>query len=524
MSAAKDQQPEIEDAEVRLKPILGIKPGLYLTILYSAVLLVLLFFLLFNPGIRNHGSIVQFESRPTGAAIYVDGMYAGATPAEAFVPSGDRDVRIEKLGFSTVEYTMDVSGRLFGSLIFPKRIMRKTNLELSTPEGLLSSTVKDLSEWALVSSFTSAYRPEPIVSGAAAVYAESATEFAHAERFLEATYLNASTPELASDILIATVLIDSGRGIVTPGVLLKSVGRFIDLAIRYPNALFFVPGLAGEESVRRTFDAPWFADLVQAYGSAISALDSATPRFGRIVDREGFRFVEVPAGRFVQGQSATGTEHPHVRSTDSFLMLQGEVTKSEYAEFLEMNSYWRPDNIEQLVSVGYVTDDYLADFDPEVDPDGPLRYVSFHAAEAFAVWLSSRLPGFDARLPTESEWERAARIANENPETIFERRKENPSPVSVFERSVNKPADLLGNLWEWCSTWYLPMGYAITSFDGEALEESWPDTYDASERIVRGGSWADTPLERIDVATRGSYRPEWCTPFVGFRVVIVPER
>ena len=523
MSAAKEQQLEPEDAEVRLKPILGIKPGLYLTILYAAVLLVLLYLVLFNPGIRNHGSIVQFDSRPAGAAIYVDGKYAGATPAKAFVPSGERIVRIEKLGFSAVEYDMVVPGRLFASLLFPKRVMRKTNLELSTPEGLLSSTVEDLSEWSLVSSFTSAYRPEPVVSGAAKVYAESAAELSHAERFLRATYLNASTPELAADILRGTILIDSGRGIVTPGVLLESLGRMIDLATKYPNALFFVPGLAGEESVRRTFDAPWFTDLVQAYGVAISAIDTGTPRFGRISELEGFRFIDVPGGKFIQGSSATGTEHPHVRSTDSFLMLQGEVTNSEYARFLEMNSYWRLENIDQLISAGHVTEDYLAEFNAEADPDGPLRYVSYHAAEAFAEWLSEMLPGYEARVPTESEWERAARIANENAESIFEQRSEAPSAVSVFERSQNRPANLLGNLWEWCSTWYLPMGYAFTSLDGDALEDEWPDSYNASERIVRGGSWADTPLERIDVATRGSYRPEWCTPFVGFRVVLVAE-
>ena len=523
MAAAKDQELEPDDVEVRLKPILGIKPGQYLTVLYGAALLVILFLLLFNPGIRNYGSIVHFESRPVGAAVYIDGMYAGATPVKPFVPSGTRDIRIEMLGFSSVEYTMDVAGRLFGSLLFPKRVMRKTNLELSTPEGLLSSTVEDLSEWALVSSFTSAYRPEPVVSGAARVYAESATESAHAERFLEATYLNASTPELASDILRATILVDAGRGLATPGVLLASVGRFVELAAKYPNALFFAPGLAGEESVRRTFDAPWFSEHVQAYGAAIAELDSGAPRFGRFVDLEGFRFVEVPAGRFVQGSSSTGTEHPHIRSTESFLMLQGEVTKSEYARFLEMNSYWRRDNVDQLISVGYVTEDYLADFDAEADPDGPLRFVSYHAAEAFTEWLTSMLPGYEARLPTESEWERAARIADEDPEGIFEVRHESPKAVSIFERSVNKPANLLGNLWEWCSTWYLPMGYAFTSFMGDALEETWPDSYEASERIVRGGSWADTPLERIDVATRGSYRPEWCTPFVGFRVVLVSE-
>ena len=66
-----EQEQEIAAVKVKLKPVLGIRPPVYLIAIYSLLLAGILFLLLFYPGIRRPGSRVAFTSTPPGAAVYV---------------------------------------------------------------------------------------------------------------------------------------------------------------------------------------------------------------------------------------------------------------------------------------------------------------------------------------------------------------------------------------------------------------------------------------------------------------------
>ena len=65
-----EETEDISQVEVRLKPILGIKPGVYMTGIYGVAVFFLLFMLLFNPGIRNNGTVYTVEIVPAGANSY----------------------------------------------------------------------------------------------------------------------------------------------------------------------------------------------------------------------------------------------------------------------------------------------------------------------------------------------------------------------------------------------------------------------------------------------------------------------
>ena len=76
-----------EDVEVKLKPFLGVQPATYLPVLYGFLLLVILFLLLFLPGIVRPGTVFTVVSTPPNAAVSVDGVIRGASGRDVFVPA-----------------------------------------------------------------------------------------------------------------------------------------------------------------------------------------------------------------------------------------------------------------------------------------------------------------------------------------------------------------------------------------------------------------------------------------------------
>ena len=84
----REKQETLPEDRVHLPVLLGVKPGIYLAFIYSIVLLVILFFILIYPGLSRPGSMVIFESQPSGAALRIDGIYMGTSPANIFISKG----------------------------------------------------------------------------------------------------------------------------------------------------------------------------------------------------------------------------------------------------------------------------------------------------------------------------------------------------------------------------------------------------------------------------------------------------
>jgi formylglycine-generating enzyme required for sulfatase activity len=149
--------------------------------------------------------------------------------------------------------------------------------------------------------------------------------------------------------------------------------------------------------------------------------------------------------------------------------------------------------------------------------------VNWFEAIAFTNWLSKET-GEKFRLPTEAEWEKAARSANgrkfpwgDKWESHFcnakESRLNRTNPVGIFpkDKSPNSCMDMAGNVWEWCSDWFGENYYSNCALKNPKGPES------GSLRILRGGSWFCFPGS-CRVTSRLSYSQELRDDGVGFRL------
>jgi formylglycine-generating enzyme required for sulfatase activity len=195
------------------------------------------------------------------------------------------------------------------------------------------------------------------------------------------------------------------------------------------------------------------------------------------------------------------------------------VTVGEYQRFVEHDGY-RQEEYWKAGGFG----DFTAPGDWEEQrrfPSRPVTGVSWYEAAAYARWDH-------CRLPTEAEWEYAARgddgrefpwgddppdkarmnYADDN----FDPHVGHPTPVGVYPRGRSpwELDDMAGNVWEWCADWY-------AEYSAEAAKDPRGPS-EGDRRVLRGGSW-----RLVDINCRASFRNRYA-PFgrgvlVGFRVV-----
>jgi formylglycine-generating enzyme required for sulfatase activity len=149
--------------------------------------------------------------------------------------------------------------------------------------------------------------------------------------------------------------------------------------------------------------------------------------------------------------------------------------------------------------------------------------VSWEDAQAFLRKLNERVPGGGFRLPTEAEWEFAARAGLEADASLeavawHGDARRDAAPRSAGSKKPNRFGlhDMQGNVWEWCSSVMQPYPYDA----GDGREAPTANRL----RVLRGGGFSDTP-DLLDPALRHSERPGRRLRMNGFRLArSVPER
>lgn len=237
----------------------------------------------------------------------------------------------------------------------------------------------------------------------------------------------------------------------------------------------------------------------------LAPTSTITPLPLQLVDQLGIPMVLVPAGSFIMGtEYRAGNERPaHSVTLDAYYIDQFEVTNAAFAQFLNAKG----NQMEGLANWTEANDPDLhiheVDGVWQVDPgyeNYPMNEVTWYGARAFCEWRG-------ARLPTEAEWEKAARGTDERTfpwgETIS---CENANyagcfhesvPVDSFPESVSPYGayNMAGNMMEWVADWYDIEYYA----NSPAENPQGPET--GSFKIFRGGSWINNSGN-----TRTTYR------------------
>ncbi len=194
-----------------------------------------------------------------------------------------------------------------------------------------------------------------------------------------------------------------------------------------------------------------------------------------------------------------------------FRISRFAVTVQEYDAFMMGRGY----SEQKFWSEGYGKFLEPKDWERQKQyPNRPVVGVSWYEAAAYCCWKGGR-------LPTETEWERAARGPRNSrypwgdqpaldPSRANYEGIDHPTPVGLFPKG-NTPeevCDMLGNVWEWCGDWYGP-------YDTGSQEE--PRGPKSGEyRVMRGGSWYGNP-RNVRVSNRYRLEPTYRVVDLGFR-------
>jgi formylglycine-generating enzyme required for sulfatase activity len=219
--------------------------------------------------------------------------------------------------------------------------------------------------------------------------------------------------------------------------------------------------------------------------------------------------VFVPGNDFIMGGEQENNEKPrHIVHVDGFYIAKYLVTNLQYAQFVTKTGHEPPQH-------------WRAKTPPQEIWNHPVIYVAWDEAYAYCEWLSE-VHGKKVRLPTEAEWEKAARGtdgreypwgkgADPNKANYDDSKIGGTSPVGCFPNGQSPYGclDMAGNAWEWTSTLYRP--YPYRADDGREDPDS------RNSRILRGGSWFND-RDRVRCTDRNWFNPRIGYSNVGLRL------
>lgn len=341
---------------------------------------------------------------------------------------------------------------------------------------------------------------------------------------------------VGDDIVESGFLLTTNSTIVlktTNSVRHESMGSLLDVKVHFTNL-----------SVDSTYRLRLYAisDDSIYYGSTYSFIPGSVSIPTELVDGGVFPM----GGTTEQAAFARENEMPvHSVSVSSFRMGSTEVTNAQFLPFLKSRRIGNGGSaltesgvtkillFPSLNGLKYKTESASWVIEPGFE-NHPVVRVTWYGANEFCRWAGGR-------LPTEAEWEWAARGGNasagvstlfsggnlEDSTTVawyYSNTKSLPvghndaQPVGTKSKNSLNLYDMSGNVWEWVSDWYLP--YLITPqpdpkgmSDADALESG------ITDKVRRGGGWADPDVNALRVSRRDHNVPEANMGSCGFRFV-----
>lgn len=278
-----------------------------------------------------------------------------------------------------------------------------------------------------------------------------------------------------------------------------------------------------QQRLRKNLEAPppilvrWFKKVgvkawIEQRARAMEALVRTGAGFWTMPYGEP-EWVEISAGEFWMGSGDT----VHRVKLDAYLMARVPITNAQYHLFTQVTGYKAPEHWQE-------------DRPPKGLESHPVVNVSWGGALAYCQWLS-QVTGRPITLPSEAQWEKAARGDKDKREypwgDTFEATRCNNSalglyettPVGIFPEGASPYGclDMAGNVWEWTRSRWGDYPYPEEGPERQARE----DLAAADRRVLRGGAFDGDP-EYVRCASRSVYLPDSRYYVVGFRVVVSP--
>jgi sulfatase modifying factor 1 len=258
-----------------------------------------------------------------------------------------------------------------------------------------------------------------------------------------------------------------------------------------------------------------------------------------MADQSMLQVARIPAGEFAMGadEGEEDERPPHKAYLDEFCLGTYPVTNGEYAQFVRETGHPSP-GVRALPLM--VTGALEADFrslaaryswnngqPPEGHDRHPVTLVSIDDAMSYCGWLANKA-GQPVRLPTEAEWEKAARgglegkrycwgdtldpaFAHFLPQARL-KAKRGTAAVGSYPPNGFQLFDMSGNVWEWVSDWYAHNYYPRAQY----LNPQGPES--GLMRIVRGGAWVNVDGKYLRCAYRHKVPPDSYAYSIGFRI------
>jgi len=473
--ASTPKQNETEDA-VRLKPLLGVRPGVWLTVLYSFILIVILFFLLVLPGLVRGGAFLSVKTEPTGAAIRINGVYRGTSADRIFLPKGSYTVEAVLPGFEKAGAVYNIPRRVFGSLFFPLRKQIEFTLTASDPAGAFAQDAADFAAWSFGPEPTAAWQI-PLSLSEGAYRAGPSGDPAMLEILTAASRFTVTRAGLR-DLVRAKILLDNRGLSPAPAGLIGSISDILLFLSENPGSAEWLAALLPQESQNILKSSSFYDSEFYVNTMLFPSLDP--PPSMRRFELAGLSFTGISAAFLVRDSS--NFTRPKIIparffNIKSFMLCENPVSREAFEQFLTENPEWKEqqkDYYPDQISI-YPSDTFGVE---------TITGVTWYAAQAFCAWLTGKLPAsmadMEVRLPAEMELEYAA---------------------------LSGAVNMEGPGWEWCADPFAPLTFINASPEAALVVGS-------PERALRG-----KPSSASEKA-RASLPPELSSPFVTFRPVI----
>jgi gamma-glutamyl hercynylcysteine S-oxide synthase len=477
---------------VHLKPIWGMQPGMYLTILYVVVFLLVVFFIGILPGILNGGKRVSFTSNVVPVSVSVDGKLIGTAPTTVFLTPGEHEVLYAFKDVVSESFSISVGHPVFFTWLFPRTQNVSYDIEfgdISTFRNYINRMLNQLPGWSSILDFSETYHYPPLLS-------QTATTIAT----IQAKQLDAQSAQVVHDsysaafrFITSEVILHDAQEALT---ILKDSGTLNELILGSLQQELDAIGLLYSGSLEKIGLSPGSLEFTITQDS----LRSITTTLPSII---GFSYT---GNNLVVGEEVI-LEYPSIvrigveQTVSDFSISALEISEYLWALFMRENPYWAKENIEKLVADGMVDGNYLAGIYPSTTlvSNRPVKNISWYAANAFTQWLSLE-SGYRVLLPSEAQWEFAARSVAFRPYQ---------TSLTVIADSRG-PSGMLGSYWEMTRDSFIPLARYLGDAPAQLSE--------VSDIIVKGGSYLNDP-NHVTIATVGVQSRTTCSETTGFRIV-----